>query len=268
MNNLGRYNPFIRPLHLCDSSDFTKSHYVKQVEALVAQLGELIGSTRDYAPGREKDFKLDRGESSLASERNEGEKLSERKLEFSLYEEFSKPGKLKGQISEHLTHIPCYQLPLKAPGKKTLSKGWGYVDLLGCAPDKAPSIIELKKAASRESPLRMIVEGLAYAVAIQEMWKQKGNDFQNDWFNAIDAKDVNIDLDKIKIIGLAPDDYWRFWKDSAKNQSDQGDWGEANSKLIDAAEKQGFEIRLASFDDSELSKGIQLVCHKSFQPIS
>jgi len=63
-----------------------------------------------------------------------------------------------------------YQVPLKAA---QFDKGIGKIDLSGCGPDGRLEVIELKVGRSAgvvgETPLRALLEGLAYAVSFVDL---------------------------------------------------------------------------------------------------
>src|SRR5215217_1080991 len=60
--------------------------------------------------------------------------------------------------------VVSYQVMLR---DANTDKRWGEVDLLGRFPQGWPVVVELKGASSKEPPLRGIVEGVAYAIALR-----------------------------------------------------------------------------------------------------
>lgn len=242
MTNAYKQKPFLaekgpKPLHLCN--EFNIAYTSDQTEYLIENFEELVKITRQAVPGRSKNFFPD------ASERTAPENIDERKLEHELYLKYKEPNSIKSnEISKIITHIPYYQFPLVAHGEKEKSRGWGQVDLIGCTPERKPAIIELKRGGSTETPLRVIVEALAYAIALQEMWKQEGTTFRNDW-----DKLVGMDLKQITAIGLAPSKYWRRWNVNEEQHSNlQKDTGTKIEELRQVAAESGFHIHLASYE--------------------
>ena len=90
------------------------------------------------------------------------------------------------------------------------------MDLLGIRPGAlTPVIIELKDRGGMTRPLRGIVEGAAYAVALRKAWRHR---LREDWRHALAEHlpgDVaeRIDalpaaLDDVTVLVAAPEDYW------------------------------------------------------------
>jgi hypothetical protein len=263
MNNLGKYNPFLKPLHLCDSNSFKQKHYVAQTEFLIEHLDDLVELTKAHVPGRAHGFQLERkNEAALAN----SESRDERHVEYRIYDKFKGLEKTEEQLHLlGLTHIPYYQFPLCSDEqsritnkkRKEINAGWGEVDLLGCSEKThMPAVIELKIfKAQPETPLRMIVEGMAYAIAIREMWNQENNKkFREAWANKLGQNttfdDRNIKV--IDVIGLAPSSYWNHWETKvATYKQSERNWNSATKRLIEKAESEnlGLRIKLISFDE-------------------
>jgi hypothetical protein len=256
----GRYNPFLKPLHLCNSNDFTTEHYIAQTEFLIEHLDEIVERTKALVPGRAHGFKLQRkNETSLSK----SESRDERHLEYALYDLHKHPKVFDaGQTLPKITHIPYYQFPLRANKEarernkkpKTINKGWGLVDLLGCAyGTHMPAVIELKISKKQpETPLRMIVEGMAYGIAIREMWNQENNEeFRKAWGDKLGSGHDcgSKDIEAIDIIGLAPEPYWSNWESrAAVHIEGETTWNSVTSKLISKAKDSKLCIKLVSFD--------------------
>jgi hypothetical protein len=64
--------------------------------------------------------------------------------------------------------VLSYQIMLRNTND---DKGWGEIDLLAVTETGFPTIIELKGDTCRESPLRLLVEGCAYAIAVKKCWE-------------------------------------------------------------------------------------------------
>lgn len=115
-----------------------------------------------------------------------------------------------------------YQFPLKA---RRGDKGIGKVDLFGVIDDEIPCVIELKvdqkENRKPDTPLRALLEGLAYCAIIE------GN--QKDiWQEAKEKFDLTFKEPRPHLIILAPEEYWSYYfqKDSA------GNWTAGFSELV------------------------------------
>jgi len=71
--------------------------------------------------------------------------------------------------------VLSYQVMLRNTNKG--DAGWGEIDLLAVTANVLPTVIELKGENSKESPLRMLVEGFAYAIAVKKCWEVFGPQF-------------------------------------------------------------------------------------------
>jgi hypothetical protein len=109
-------------------------------------------------------------------------------------------------------HVVSYQVPVYNARK---SDGWGKIDILGVTPDWFPVVIELKAGDSEESPLRMIMEAVAYSIALQEAWTHP---FRDNWKNVLNEKagqsleslaHLPDKLTSCQILGAAPPEYWK-----------------------------------------------------------
>ena len=140
-----------------------------------------------------------------------------------------------------------YQTPLKA---KQDDKGIGKVDLFGVIDNKHPTIIELKIEskgnALADTPLRALLEGLAYCAIIeknlQKISIEASNKF-NTHFN-----------DQLTLIVLAPDEYWNRYLQSKS----AGDWFPEIKKISNTLKAElNIDIILLSMKDSEFKKGLR-----------
>jgi len=99
----------------------------------------------------------------------------------------------------------AYQVPTY---NKRAKDGWGPIDLLGCRVDGTPVVIELKQGDSTETPLRMVLEALAYAIAVRENWPI----IQRELTKLLeDNKRITFpnDLTKVHLVAAAPDCFWK-----------------------------------------------------------
>ena len=79
--------------------------------------------------------------------------------------------------------IVTYQTMLRNSNR---DRGWGEVDLLGVRPKAlTPVVIEVKDARGGDTPLRGIIEGTAYALALRKAWSHR---LREDWALALAAQ--------------------------------------------------------------------------------
>jgi hypothetical protein len=104
--------------------------------------------------------------------------------------------------------IQTYQMPLQGTRNDIR---WGKIDLVGATPDALPVVIELKQEGATDTPLRMLVEGLAYACAVRKAWNEGG--LRAEWAAAMKKNDLHQEpekiLAKVPVILLAPVDFWK-----------------------------------------------------------
>ena len=87
---------------------------------------------------------------------------------------------------------------------------WGEIDLLGVSEDKLPVIVELKAPGSDESPAQMLVQGTAYAVALQKAWPKC---LRVEWTKSVGVEQGELpeELSTYTIVGADPKAYWEKW---------------------------------------------------------
>jgi hypothetical protein len=151
---------------------FQLKYLAQQAEALLDGIDDLIAATKRRAPVRAKQpYPLFRDAAGAPT--NE-----EVRWERAIWSEWHErrgedfiPGLCRSVLS--------YQVMLRDTNEDT---GWGEVDLLGRSPEGAPIVIELKGASNTETPLRGIVEGVAYAIAVRKAWSPC---FGKQWCDAL-----------------------------------------------------------------------------------
>jgi len=155
--------------------------------------------------------------------------------------EFLLPGKRKLKIID-------YQVPLKA---KQDDKGIGKIDLFGVIDKEIPCAIELKvdqdSGGKPDTPLRALLEGLAYCAIIEsnkkDIWKE-AQDPKNGGFNFKGSRP--------HLMVLALKNYWNYYF----QKKPAGDWP---SSLIGLANKlsQQLEIQILfySLENAEFEWG-------------
>lgn len=174
-------------------------------EKLIELFDVIIEQTYSAAPKRVQGYKLDRAE-----RRNPVLQQRERLLEKAIWKQWQYEDVLnnKKSICPNLCHyIQTFQMPLQ--GQRT-DKSWGKIDLVGVTEDGLPVVLELKREDSDETPLRMLVEGLAYAVAVRRAWNE--GCLRQEWVNVVTNRSNRFvapeTLLNVPIIGIAPNKYW------------------------------------------------------------
>lgn len=120
-----------------------------------------------------------------------------------------------------------YQFPLKA---RQNDKGFGKVDLIGVINDEIPCVIELKVdqkgGGKADTPLRALLEGLAYCALVEsnkkEIWKEAQEKFGFEFKGP-----------RPHLMILAPVGYWSYFF----NTSSAGDWFAPLLQLIEDMNK-------------------------------
>ena len=122
-------------------------------------------------------------------------------LEFAVFDAYR-----TGQWGRDLpwNRIVGRQVPLMS---KQASEKWGAIDLLGLSSEGHPVVIELKKAGSSETPLRALLEGAGYAVAVAANWRILSEEIAR---TSPDNRPA-ASPDPVRVVVAAPDRYWRNW---------------------------------------------------------
>lgn len=200
-------------LHILKDDWCQKQHFGVQSQALAnaGQLATAIAATFAAAPIRRQGFRLDR---DVAEDIHESEE--ERRLESAMMRRWGTGG--MWPIPGAWTRLVACQVPLFDQQKK---QGWGYIDLLGVTKNGLPVVVELKKAPKAlsdgktedtETPLRMVLEAAAYAIALRKNWDR----FRPEWIarlrelglpNEVTAQ-VPLKLKKVPLVAAAPASFW------------------------------------------------------------
>ena len=178
--------------------------YMKQhSESVLELLDILIERTRAAAPKRCKDYCLSRPP-GLDKVKDD----SERHLEQAIFKRWNRKvvqatvRPFQGALCHH---IQTFQMPLK---EHRDDKAWGMIDLVGVSGLGLPVVIELKTAEATDNPLSMLVQGLAYAVALQEAWNE--GDLCRRWMSCQSQEfDAPVRLERVPVVGIAPIAYWK-----------------------------------------------------------
>lgn len=204
----------------------------------------IRNSTEAEAPSRTQGFYLGRIPTDEAS-------VEERILAISIYERWNHEGMhtRKGRLDR----IVAEQVPLF----DNRDKGqWGHIDLLGVR-KSSPVVIELKRKPSAsangvtkasETPLRMMLEGLAYAIALK-----KHESFWGDWKQLMSTLGLpSCENDNVSVICAAPASFWIDWLPvTEKGKNFQNDARKQLQKLIEEVRGDGFAVDFASISGCE-----------------
>jgi hypothetical protein len=225
-----------------DSFRFQLRYAEQQIEDILGNLDNLVSNTKNSAPKREVDFRLERvTDPKLTHE--------EDKWERAIYKKWGPAG--SGEFVSVCKRIQAYQIPLR---NSLDDKSWGYVDLLGIGRDFMPVPIELKKRRTNESPLRMLAEVAAYGFAIREVWPKLRDPWIEavGWFGGLPSQ-FPATMERVTLLGVAPKEYWLrcLGQLPGTNQGKFpcGAWPHF-WELVDALEKKCFDIHFVSVKGS------------------
>jgi len=175
----------------------------EQCEEILQHFDSLAKNTYSATPRRDGGYRLHRGPGGRLPA------LEESKWEEAMYRRWSGSSGLGASIYLPVCpYIQTYQFPLKDSHE---DKSWGKIDLLGISPEFLPVPNELKKRASTDSPLRMLIEVAAYGFALHSVWPL----LRADWERSLERRfghcpEMPAVLDdKICLIGVAPTEYWQ-----------------------------------------------------------
>ncbi len=231
--------------HVLKDAWTQKSYIGVHSHALTLGLTEAIAATREAVQTGDRDFMLD-GEPN----NNVAASQRERALEAAMLIRWGVPN--MWGIPGAWSRLVAYQVPLFFQQAK---EGWGYIDLLGATADGLPVVVELKrepsvevdgKTKSTETPLRIVLEAVSYAIAIQSLWQY--TPFKTQWIQrleqlyfpagAIAHANATNTLDTVPIVGAAPAAFWIDWSpftDKGQNGVNNEDWGWFNRLLTNLA---------------------------------
>jgi len=117
-----------------------------------------------------------------------------------------------------------YQFPLKA---RQSDRGVGKIDLLGSFPSGRLCIIELKRISggTPETPLRALLEGLAYAAIVQANIQAIATEAR-----ASQGREISHEIPAV--MAMAPQAYWEYYH----NKPQAGPWRVAMQELATSVE--------------------------------
>lgn len=230
---------FDRKTHLKECARFVTRHF-----------DSILAATRREAPKRIQATVFDRG---LIPTIDQSER--ERTWEFAIGQRWSN---LPCTVAGSWWKILAYQVPLF---DQRMKNGWGYIDLLGCTAEFEPCVIELKKepgadekggTTGTETPLRMVLEAAAYAVALREHWKF----FSPHWQQALQPFDheprTNTTPTNFHLVAAAPAGFWLEWSPwtaRGRNKLTDGCW-QAMKVMCDLFARHGYPVHFVSLSGS------------------
>jgi hypothetical protein len=192
-----------------------KAYHEEQSKFLANELRQAIDATLEAAPVRRQGFQLSRPVTEAISDNQE-----ERRLEAAMLVRWNKPN--MWSIPGAWSRLVSFQVPLFA---QQIKSNWGYIDLLGIDGNCLPVVVELKKSpracedgktSSSETPLRMILEAAAYAIALRKNWKEG---FRTEWLAHLARLGISDeivrqtpkDLTTVPLVAAAPASFWMDW---------------------------------------------------------
>jgi len=140
-----------------------------------------------------------------------------------------------------------YQTPLKA---EQGDKGVGKVDLFGVIDRNLPTVIELKienvSGGQADSPLRALLEGLAYCAIIEKNISTITEEISIKF-------DIQLSETTPTLVVLAPEEYWKRFLQNKH----AGDWMPELIKISNQFKDElSIEIILIAMTDSEFEMGL------------
>lgn len=235
-------------LHILKDKWKQKTHMKLYCEYLLKgdRLSQIIESTYEAAPERELDLRFVR-----VPNQNMDSTQRERIWEKAIYERW-KNGNALPKSLDAWEQIVAYQVPLRAGGvAQQGDKGWGEIDALGVFKNSLV-VIELKReprpngdgtTSSSETPLKILLQSVAYAIAMQKNWIRV-----REQVRSLQTNCVLPDKAKIKLVGAVPAAYWLDWipvTDKGTKELSAEVWT-SFFKLVDLFKKLGFPISFVS----------------------
>jgi len=262
-------------LHILKDKWCQKSHLLVQSQALVddGQLEVAIAATIESAPCRRQRYCLDRELTSVMDESQQ-----ERRLEAALMRRWGVTG--MWPVPGAWTHLVACQVPLFGEQKK---KSWGYIDLLGVTAEGVPVVVELKKDPSAnvdgktertETPLRMVLEAAAYAIALRKNWEK----FREEWIDHLTmvgiseevVSQVPSSLTKVPLVAVAPASFWIDWLPvTEKGKTVTPETWKAFQRLLDGFSGKDMPVSFVSISGHDQNvDGLAVQPLVGFPPVS
>ena len=143
-------------------------------------------------------------------------------------------------VLEAWERLITFQMPLQNHRK---DKAWGKVDLVGMSSAGLPVVIELKGGSSKEPILRVLIQALAYGIAIQSVWPI----LRPHWLKVTSQlrlpRHLPEELKECPLVCAAPAEYW----DASLEYLDQEARKDLRA-LVAAFKVQGFPARFVKLE--------------------
>lgn len=247
----------VRGLSFYKMADRFQLKYIQeQCEEIIAALDTSIEYTERAAPVRKDKFMLGRTHDGNPSGKRK-EAMLERRIwrEFGPSSDYSRRGFLPGVCP----FVMSFQVPLKS----RQADPWGKIDLLGVAPNSDPVVIELKRAGALDTPLRFLVEAVAYGIALRKVWNARSSQFQPEWAQGLQKAGFpeveiprQLDLETLTLICVAPEEYWTKCiglQGGPRVVKPEG-WRSIGN-LVGALQSKGFRVKYAKLTWSSVAPG-------------
>jgi hypothetical protein len=123
-----------------------------------------------------------------------------------------------------------------------------------------PAVIELKQENAKDTPLRMLAEGLAYACAVRKGWNE--GKLRTEWLAAMKRNGIQQEpaetLAEVPVLLLAPSDFWKrtigLPGQRSRGKVREDAWPQF-ARLVQGCVGHGFPIHAAQFDIEEVEPG-------------
>lgn len=227
-----------------------KSNQLEDMERHCREIAEhftsILERTRQCVPLRAHEHKLER-----KGDKNPDKSQTERLLERSIWKKWCHSPNLPPRhymLPFICRSVATYQMPLQ---KARADANWGKVDLVGVSRGYTPVIIELKKERG-DTPLRMLVEAVGYAVAVREAWASKKTHLYEDWKRRVtECNHGGEFLSQTPIVCIAPWQYW-FRRIGEPGPQTEGRvfpkaWPSFR-RLVNLCSVHGFPVTFAAFE--------------------
>lgn len=220
-----------------------------QMEYLVAQCNWLsdelelaISATHAQAPDRPSKGKKFCLKKRISQARPENGR--ERQLEWDLIDQWRFGNNVSNAEHKLFHRLVGFQVPVY---DNVSRDGWDKIDLVGVDPGGEPVVIELKSLKASDKPLRVILEGVAYAIALQKVWPM----FCEELASVMTECNPNQMPQHFHVCLLAPRNNWERWEENINNEDGAR---ESLVRLIGRLGEHGFVLRCGSIGkNNELS---------------
>lgn len=231
--------PSDRGLHQIANELGSLQRFQENCVQLSKELDDWIQRTDDAVTLRDE-YVIHR-EDTMSIHANSG---FENRLERSLWQTYGPQGNVARFLNPECPQIVSYQVALYNARQQL---GWGEIDLLGFSSSGLPTVIELKQEQG-DNPLRMVIEGIAYCIAVRKAWNQ--GSLREAWEQETKTENPR-EISKLSLIGMAPAGYWsRVIGTSEVRTAGQvfpEHWA-AFRRLLKSLADHGFDVRFASFE--------------------